>query len=71
MNHERIEAVLKAAEEHVAIFDDRTIGFIEDMLDRLDKWGPGLRVSTRQEVWLSSIEAELQLNDVTIGEDGQ
>ena len=71
MNHERIVAVLAAAEEHVAIFDDRTVGFIEDMADRLDKWGPGLRVSTKQLVWLSSIEAELQLHSVTIGEDGE
>lgn len=71
MNHARIEAVLKAAEEHIAIFDGRTIGFVEDMLDRLDKWGPGLRVSTKQQLWLSSVEAELQLYGVKFEEDGE
>ena len=69
MKHERLEALLKAAEDHVELFDDRTTGFLEDMMDKLDQWGVGIRVTEKQEAWLKSVEAELKRNGVEIEDE--
>ncbi len=69
MKHERLKALLTAAEENVELFDDRTTGFLEDMMDRLDEWGVGIRVSEKQEAWLKSVEAELKKRGVEIEDE--
>lgn len=68
MRVDRMEAVLKAAGENVEMFDDRTIQFCEDMLDRVDKWAGDVWVSEKQLNWLKSIESELERNGVDIEE---
>lgn len=69
MKHERLTALLTAAEDHVELFDDRTTGFLEDMMDKLDQWGVGIRVSDKQEKWLRDVEDELKRNGVEIEDE--
>ena len=69
MKHERLTALLKAAEDQVELFDDRTVGFLEDMMDKLDQWGVGIRVSDKQEAWLKRVETELKRNGVEIEDE--
>ena len=68
MNAHRLGPLLKAAGEHVELFDDRTVQFVEDMMDRLEKWGERVLVSERQEKWLKSVERELKRNGVDLEE---
>ena len=69
MTPDRLHALLTAAASNIELFDDRAVGFLEDITERFGVHGEDLRLSERQWRWLDAIGGTLTRNQIQWEED--